>query len=886
MSMLSKLQPTEQELRRYRPIPFYFITTTDTAALSYEAARRSLNRLKEDGFGGIVLFNKPPHGFTARDYLGEDWFRMVKNFVMAAADLELTVWINDGFDFPPGGAGGRISRTKYPHLTQKRLVLSEGRVVEQEVEWGFPAFEEPESAQLFHEIVYEAYLREVGEYFGGVIRGFFSDADNRRVNADVFREDSLQRDYFPWSSGFADSFQQRFGYDIRPYLELVLKKVPCPQAADYWCHAGNLYQSWFASNYQWCRDHGLEYTFHTSDSAPFTMEEAPRSSLYTEGRALDMEKNCDYPGTDQELLELNGGKHLRKEEYWVPKASWGGDDSQIRNPQYRNLYSDLRAKQAGSAAFLYHKKGAMCEMFAATNWGATPTDLREIAAWQIMQGITFIVPHAYHHRLLGETKYFAPPDFSPHSHLAPSVRKLNDTLAQYCYYASLGILKAPIALLDLTDDIWEGYTDNRTLFSLCLELNRLPYGYVLADPKAIAANREAFSVIINAGPPLQGERKRLLSSLGIPVIGPQELERLPDLVHCPVSYEGEGTPHFMRRRLEDGSDLVILANIEDGRPIKGVLRWEDASFPVALQSGELAFYTREGQLSADRTPDYLPGGIPLPEWSEVLWERENLLPLEWWLDQEDRTVLKQGKEELIYFPYHVEDGEVRQLKLLVSMRSFRRIMGIYLDGHPLSGPEEVKVFDDAYLSYRLEAGMSQGEHVLAIRKSAPLPEKDRILLQGEFGVELQAQEPFFLLSDRQYSLDRYIPRQAQVKLSKRPYVLNTAQSWSEQGHPFYSGGVTYRMELSFSQNFGSGVLRLPLVRDVCGVRVDGRAVGGRIFAPYVFELGDMGGEHQLEVTVYNTLGNAMEFYRAPSGLLAGGVVHHGPEYREDPAAFV
>lgn len=76
MSMLSKLQPTEQELRRYRPIPFYFITTTDTAALSYEAARRSLNRLKEDGFGGIVLFNKPPHGFTAGtiwERIGSGW---------------------------------------------------------------------------------------------------------------------------------------------------------------------------------------------------------------------------------------------------------------------------------------------------------------------------------------------------------------------------------------------------------------------------------------------------------------------------------------------------------------------------------------------------------------------------------------------------------------------------------------------------------------------------------------------------------------------------------------------------------------------------------------------------------------------------------------------
>ena len=84
-------------------------------------------------------------------------------------------------------------------------------------------------------------------------------------------------------------------------MKKTLKKESCKQAADYWEHAGRLYQSWFASNYQWCREHGLEYTFHTSDTSPFTWDEAPRSSIYTEGRALDMESNSDYPGTDQEL---------------------------------------------------------------------------------------------------------------------------------------------------------------------------------------------------------------------------------------------------------------------------------------------------------------------------------------------------------------------------------------------------------------------------------------------------------------------------------------------------------------------------------------------------------------------------------------------------------
>lgn len=878
------IQPTEKELQKFRPKPFYFITTTDEEELSYESVYSSLEGVKEEGFGGIVLFNKPPHGFDAEMYLSEAWFEMVRNFAKVSSVLELDLWINDGFDFPPGSVGGRINREKYPHLAQKHLVLVNDEVIIEEADWGFPAFEEPESAILFHEYVYEAYLRNVGEYFGNPIRGFFSDADNRRVSFRAFQEGSPQRDYFPWSHGFAERFEAKYGYDITPYLKAILKKEKSSQGRDYWEHAGYLYQQWFASNYKWCKEHGLEYTFHTSDTSPFAWKEAIRSSLYTEGRALDMQSNCDYPGTDQELLEINGGKHMRQEEYWYPKVSWGGDDANICNPKYFKTYGDLRAKQAGSTAFLYKKKGAMCEMFAAANWGATPTQLREIATWQIVQGITFIVPHAYHHRFHGETKYFAPPVFFEDGTLNKSARLLNDTLAGYCYYASLGEMKAPIAVLDLTDDIWEGRSSNKNLFQVCDVLNCMPYGYVLADMKSIVANQDRIQVVINTGAMLKEEYVKVLADLHIPVLVPDELDKLPELIDCNVSYEGEGQPHFMRRVLNDGEELIIIANVQDGRRIRGVLHLDDVSYEVVLESGEMAFYTKEGQCSGWNDMPVLEdvaelileqnvepvNVIKLAEDVPVIWEEENLIPVECWENADGGSVAKHMCFGDLSFRYEVKDDEVQHLKLLIPDACMKQIAGIKLDGSVLKKATPTKVYDDAYWCYELPDGQRQGEHTLVLRTSEPLSENERILMKGDFGVWLQCENEYAVFaSGSQYSLLKYLPEKGKVLLGKRAEKLNTYESWTEQGHPFYSGTVTYCWNLDIHKQYGEGILYLPKVHDHCEVFWDRQKVSECIFQPYRCELGDVSGKHHLQIKVTNSMANAMEYYRAPSGIIQG-----------------
>ena len=759
----------------------------------------------------------------------------------------------------------------------------------EEVAWGFPAYEEEESAELFIQMVYEAYLREVGEYFGDPICGFFSDADNRRVNYRVFAEDSPQRNYFPWSNSFPKSFEKKYGYDIRPYLPVILRKESCPQAVDYWEHAGWLYQGWFRANYKWCREHGLEYTFHTSDSSPFPWEEAPRCSVFTEGRALDMENNCDYPGTDQELLEINGGKHMRQEEMWTPRISWAGDNAFVKNPEYYKVYGDLRAKQAGSCAFLNRKKGAMCEMFAASNWGATFTQLREIAAWQIMQGVTFIVPHAYHYRFGGQNKYFAPPFYAKGSTLNYGAKQLNDTLSTYCYYTSQGRLKAPIAVLDITDGLWERRTiESNTLFTVCEQLNRMPYGYVFADVKSILANKDEFQVIINTGAPLSEKMKQALAPAGLPILevgewnllsaqaGVSLIERLTqylkERIECTVFYQGEGTPHFMRRRLDDGSELVILANIEDGQTIKGTLQIGTSAFEVILHAGELIFYTEKGMISVDQTVELfsaleMGSSYSLPEEVPVIWEQENIIPIEFWKDEHGSATSKCSDARLRTFNFIVAESGVPSLKLLISKRHAENICSLNFDGQMLPEGEETVVFDDPYLCYVLEA--TEGEHCITLKTQGRLTGNDRIILQGEFGVEVDYEEPYAVCFLSQYCQDNYIPAKASVTLRKRPSVLQTTDSWTEQGHIFYSGKATYCFSLQLAEDWGEATLYLPQVSTACEVTLDGKAMGQRIFTPYAFSLGNVGGSHQLKITVCNTMANSMEGYKAPSGITAG-----------------
>ena len=791
-------------MNHHRPIPFYFINTTEPNALSQSEADAAMRRMADLGFGGIVLFNKPPTGFDRAGYLSDAWFGMTGNFVRAALKEGLELWVNDGFNFPPGDAGGRIE-ARDPALRQHRLHPNpDGRLEVVEVPWGFPAFEEPESSALFIELVYEEYRRRLGQYFGHGITGFFSDADNRRILPHLIPE--LKGDnYYPWSRRFPELFQERFGYRVEERLAGLFGGTDPQVARDYWRLAGDLYQQWFRNNHEWCRRHGLLYTFHTSDTGPLRLKDCFRSSLYSEGQGLALLRHSDCPGTDHELLELDGGTHY-DQRLFHPAVTLGGAPERLHDPHFARTALDVRAKLAGSAAHLFGKKRAMCEMFAATNWGATYDQLRRIAAWQILQGINFIVPHAVHHRFFGETKFFAPPEFS-HTTLAAGLRAFNDMLARACRAASDGELVAPIGVLDPTEAVWQG-ADPAPFFTLCDRLNRQSIGYAICTESETGR----FACVID---PLRADNPP---------------PPAPD-----ATFDG-GELAWMRRRLADGDEYLLVSNIWADRELVGTVRWGRRQWRIALEPGEIAVLG--GPYEEYRAPAETTTRRTLPKEAQVRFLAPNLVPFEQTLE--------------------VEAAAPLALRLLVPEATG----GVpALGGVPLEGGAPVREYDDGYLAYAvsLPAGRS------TIRVSAPALFHTPCLLVGDFDATIDRQNDWHHRAFRQYMLDIYAPERMVVRLAPPLAALSTDRGWEQQGRPCYSGAVEY--DLGRHDLAQDEWLRLPAVAAVdATLLVDGAEAASRAFAPYLFPL--PAGTHRLALRVTGSMANRLERHAAPAGLLA------------------
>ncbi len=856
---------SKKQINEYSPIPLYFITTNRPEELTYDAFYSSLLNLKAAQFGGIVLFNKPQGGFAEEEYLGEAFFGMVKNAASACKDLGLKMWINDGYDFPPGAVAGRIKKAA-PQLKQRRIRLINGKPTVECVEWGFPAFEEDLSGELFRKFVYEEYDKHVGEFFGDTIKGFFSDTDNRRVLPPaMFDESSPMRDYFPWSSTFEADFKAEYGYDITPYMADILQRKSVPQSMDYWEFCGRLYQKWWCGNAAWLRAHGLEYTGHSSDSSPYLQSEACRSSCFTEGRFSDAQRHFDYPGTDQELYAIDGGKHMTIDNMYTPKVVWGEEMTVPKMTDFAVVKSDLRAKQTASTAFLYDKKGVMCEMFAASNYGVEPSVLLHIAAYQIMQGVTFVVPHAYHHKFRGEIKYFAPPEYSENSLLKHSVDVINRKIAALTCMMSKGEPVYPVALIDPTEYVWLGEYDKNEYFDAFAHLNRLPYGFVICDAGKLINNDYGFKAAVYAGINPTDEIKNKIENKGIKLFSYKDIDKLGGVIKPDVCYEGEGTPHF-QRRIIDGEEFTFIANIESEKAIKGKIKAYGKEKELYLYPGDIRYVSK----TYDDIPEPEKNGeyiCAFPDTTPVKFDSLNCIPLEYFTS-DGKTVTKTGDEKKITFSFTAKDA-LNSLKFCIPDDCLGIIEKVVFNGTECLCGEKSKVFDDDYTVYSLFA--VKGANTIELIKNGAVPYYDRILLTGEFDAEIITDKRYYKKAIETYNLSVYIPEKAEVMLDRRRAVLSTLRSAVLQGQPFYSGGITYRFNPVVNQTAKYRLI-FPLIRDTVYLTVNGKPYGKTVKPPYSFEFELENGENEILLTVYNSLANSMECYLEPGGIVSHGIL--------------
>lgn len=285
MKFLAQLQNPPRE---FTAIPFWFLNGELTA----EELRRQLADFAAHGIYGVVLH--PRMGLSPDiTYLGERYFALIRTAVEAAAALDMKIVLYDEGMYPSGSASGLVVKD-HPELASEGITLAQtvlpgdellaqaesGTLVVRKsggtmrgLHWGEDDGEKnapktadilnPAAVSRFIELTHEAYYRELKEYFGAAIIGFFTDEPSilgRNVSG-----------MFPWTHGFAEIFRRAGGNaanltalfdgrendDTRLYHKLLLQRE------------GEVY---YGTLSRWCEAHGIGLMGHPHQSDDIEVE--------------------------------------------------------------------------------------------------------------------------------------------------------------------------------------------------------------------------------------------------------------------------------------------------------------------------------------------------------------------------------------------------------------------------------------------------------------------------------------------------------------------------------------------------------------------------------------------------------------------------------------
>ncbi|HBE74936.1 MAG TPA: hypothetical protein DDW15_03430, partial [Subdoligranulum sp.] len=285
MKFLDQLQNPPRE---FTAIPFWFLNGDLTDA----ELRRQLADFAAHGIYGVVLH--PRMGLSPDiTYLGERYFAHIRTAVQTAAALDMKIVLYDEGMYPSGSACGLVVKD-HPELASEGVTLTQtvlpgdellaqtenGALVVRKsggtmrgLHWGEDDGEKnapktadilnPAAVSRFIELTHEAYYRELKEYFGAAIIGFFTDEPSilgRNVSG-----------MFPWTHGFSEIFRHAGGNaanltalfdgrendDTRLYHKLLLQRE------------GEVY---YGTLSRWCEAHGIGLMGHPHQSDDIEVE--------------------------------------------------------------------------------------------------------------------------------------------------------------------------------------------------------------------------------------------------------------------------------------------------------------------------------------------------------------------------------------------------------------------------------------------------------------------------------------------------------------------------------------------------------------------------------------------------------------------------------------
>lgn len=405
----------------YGPEPYFGLN----GAVTVESLAHDLDTAKTIGFRAVTV--QAGNGM-ATPYLTPEYFAFFKQFAEEAKKRDMRIWIVDDLGYPSGFAGGLISK-QTPELRMQALSLTPGIPVKAgeslnqsvsanavsavavrttgddhmsialtggKISWTAPAggdwtvyvvehvfrtspvkggggpgssledYMDPAATAAYIGFTHQGYYNVMPELFGNTILGFRGDEPDYSIGG------------LPWTPKFFSTFQQEKGYDIRPYLGVLVMSKPqqsgfggkpatpppaAPKLTDAEQRAMGDYADVFSQMFRdgffkpqglWCAAHGVEYQVHINH------EEAEMQLVRSQGEFVRDMKYVEVPGIDAIWHQI-----------WTDTIT-----------DYPRL--------ASSAAHIYGHPRSFTESFAAYRPEPDVTMARYILNEQMVRGINVI----------------------------------------------------------------------------------------------------------------------------------------------------------------------------------------------------------------------------------------------------------------------------------------------------------------------------------------------------------------------------------------------------------------------------------------------------------------------------------------------------------------
>ena len=223
-----------------------------------------LNGLKQNGIDEVMIY---PRSGCLIEYLSEEWFSAIRNFIKSAEALNMSIWLYDDFNWPSGDACGKVTKNECFRLKSIKIEGDDiGKIScksnhNSDIfgEKFFPDLMNPKAVDYFISLTHEEYYKRFGNYFGTIIKGIFTDEPSIGYCS--------QNGYLPYYDGMENdykaSYDKDFFHDLLSHSEDFCKNVMKLASARF-------KEAYIDKLSSWCKSHGILMTGHLMcDNEPF-----------------------------------------------------------------------------------------------------------------------------------------------------------------------------------------------------------------------------------------------------------------------------------------------------------------------------------------------------------------------------------------------------------------------------------------------------------------------------------------------------------------------------------------------------------------------------------------------------------------------------------------